>query len=533
MHSVLVWPRFELLSPLVIHKPPSGVLCSRLSHPHLLKFATYIRAKTKNTRPLLDYTVWLHIATSKLSMDEDTAWLYLEGYEALSEVEAEERTEQQRKLSSVENEEKLVELRKTVTVDALRFILFLFIQNIPFSGRMFIPDTGWPELGARDGLKLEEEFLFLNFIRTSLKDILQLVSANPVREIQSHVSVECIECLDLVFACSIDGKIARLRDLLLNPSISHTCGYSDDSFSVEKLSSWLLGNLSVSPFGVTSVMNGQRDHVNFFFRSSHRGRVCGNYSLAPLGYQITVLDQVPRQTILLEARETQISHAFIRKCRDTTISLLTPHRSVVIERCYSCEISLAPVDSCLVIKKSENLTVRCFARKVIIYSLKNCRLFISTPTQPLFVYNNSNIQLSPVNLHYPSLEKQLVTYPMTGINLWDHPLLLSTDTSQIGTAPYRLIDPTSFTVSLTPFSTPLKLSLPYPLPRKFREALADQKNGMREWDKLQGTLNSSEEFALKQVLDETFTDYLSSEKLISNIQQIYTIIDKHSNEPSY
>ena len=532
MQSVLVWPRFELLSPLVIHKPPSGVLSPRLSHPHLLKFATYIRAKTKSSRPLLDYTVWLHIATSKLSMDEDTAWLYMEGYECVRDVEAEERAEQQLKLSLVENEEELVELRKVVTVDALSFILFLFVQNIPFSGRTFVPDTGWPEVGARDGLKLDEEFLFLNFIRTGLKDILQLVSDNPVRDVQSQINTECIECLDLLFACSVEGKITRLKDLLLTASVSNLCGYWNNSFSVEKLSSWLLEHLSVSPHGVTSVMNGQRDHVNFFFRSSHRGRVCGNYSLAPLGYQITVLDQVPRQTILLEARDTQISHAFIRKCRDTTISLLTPHRNVVVERCYSCEISLAPVDSCLVIKKSENLTVRCFARKVIIYSAKNCKLFINTPTQPLFLYNSSNIQLSPVNLHYPSLEKQLVTYPMTGINLWNNPLLLSTDTSQTGATPYRLIDPVSFTVSLTPFSTPGKLSLPYPLPKRFREALADQKNGMKEWKQLQGTLNSFEEFALKQILDESFTEYLSSEKLISNIQQIYTIIDKHSNEPS-
>ena len=532
MQSVLVWPRYELLSPLVIHKPPTGVLCPRLSHSHLLKFATYIRAKTKTSRPVLDYTVWLHIATSKLSMDEDTAWLYLEGYEAVKDAEVEERAEQQLKLSSVGNEEELLELRKIVTVDALSFILFLFIQNIPFSGRMFVPDTGWPEIGVRDGLKFDEEFLFLNFIRTSLKDILQLVSDNPVRDIQSQINIECVECLELVFACSIEGKITKLKDLLLTDSVRNLCGYSNNSFSVEKTSSWLLERLSVSPHGVTSVMNGQRDHTNFFFRSSHRGRVCGNYSLAPLGYQITVLDQVPRQTILLEARDTQISHAFIRKCRDTTISLLTPHRSVVIERCYSCDISLAPVDSCLVIKKSDNLTVRCFARKVIIYSLKNCKLFINTPTQPLFIYNNSNIQLSPVNLHYLSLEKQLVIYPMTGINLWNHPLLLSTDTSQIGATPYRLIDPASFTVSLTPFAVPGKLSLPYPLPRKFREALADQKNGMKEWNQLQGTLSSSEEFTLKQVLDESFTEYLSNEKLISNVQQIYTIIDKHSNEPS-
>ncbi|KAI6645725.1 TBCC domain-containing protein 1 [Oopsacas minuta] len=532
MQRVVVWPRYELLTPLILHKPPSGLLCSRLTHPHLIKFSAYIRAKTKSTRPLLNYTIWLHVATSKLSMDEETAWLYIDCYEAAREVTREERAEQQQRLASLQSGEELIEYRKDVCVDALSFILYLYTQNAPYSGRTFVPDTGWPEQSPREGTRFDEEYQFLNFIRTGVKDILQLISEVPARDNESQITIECIDCLDLVLSCSLDGRVVSIRELLLSSSLRHDCDFSNNTFSVKTLSSWLLQHLSISPYGVSSIMNGHRDHTNYYYRSSHRGRVCGNYSIAPLGHQITVLDQVPIQTILLEARDTQISYAFIRKCRDTNISLLTPHRTVVIERCYECDICLAPVDSCLVIKKCENVTVRCFARKVVLFSLKGCKLYINTPTQPVFLYNNSNVQLSPANLHYPAIEKQLTTYPMCGINLWDYPTLLSTDTSQIGATPYKLIDPISFSVHLTPFSNPGKLSLPYPLPRNFREALADQKNGMKEWHELEGTLNSSEELVLKQALDEGFNEYLSTEKLSQNIQQVFAIIDKHSSDHS-
>ena len=533
MQKVVIWPRYELMTPLILHKPPSGPICPRLSLTHLLKFAAYLRAKTKSNRPKLHYTIWCHVATSKLSMDEQTAWLYLDCFEAARAASREERAEEQRQLSSAKSEQELRDLRKNVSVDALSFILYLYTQNVPFSGRIFLADTGWPELSAREGQRHEEEFSFLNFLRTGARDMLQIISEVPARDSESHVSTTCIDCLDLVFACSLDGKVCdSISDVLMAPSIVSSCGYSasSSSFSVKDLSSWLVRHLSINPYGVTSVMNGQRDHVNYFFRSSHRGRVCGNYSLAPYGYQITVLDQVPRQSIVLEPRDTQLSFAFIRKCRDTSIFLLTPHRTVVIERCYDCEICLAPVDSCLVVKKSENVTVRCFARKVILSSLKGCKLFISTPSQPVFLSNNSNLLLSPINLHYPAIEKQLLLHPMSGINLWDYPLLLSTDTSQIGATPYQLIDPTLFTISVTPFSSPGRLSLPYPIPRRFREVLLDQKNRVREWGELKGTLKNSEEFALKQAIDDSFNDYLSSEKLVPSIQQLFAIIDKYSSE---
>ena len=537
MQKVVVWPRYELITPLILHKPPSGPLCPRLSLSHLLKFSTYLRAKTKTTRPKLHYTIWCHVATSKLSMDEQTAWLYLECYEAARAASREERAEEQRQLSSAKSEQELKELRKSVSVDALSFILYLYTQNAPFSGRTFLADTGWPEMSPREVQRHEEEFSFLNFIRTGVRDLLQLISEVPARDTESHVSTACIDSLDLIFACSLDGKVCdSITDVLMAPDIAAPCGYSasSSSFSVKDLSAWLVRHLSTSPYGVTSVMNGQRDHMNFFFRSSHRGRVCGNYSIAPFGYQITVLDQVPRQTIILESRETQLAFAFIRKCRDASIFLLTPHRSVVIERCYDCEIFLAPVDSCLVVKKSENITVRCFARKVILSSLKSCKLFISTPSQPVFLSNNSNVLLSPANLSYPAIEKQLINHPMSGINLWDYPLLLTTDTSQVGAAPYQLIDPTLFTISVTPFSKPDRISLPYPLPRRFREVLMDQKNRMREWGQLKDTLNSSEEFALKQAIEDSFNEYLSSEKLVPNIQQLFAVIDRHSSEtPSH
>ena len=533
MVSVIVWPRYELLTPLILHKPPSGNLCPKLTYSHLLKFATYIRARTKTSRPRLDYTVWRHVATSKLGMEEDIAWLYFECFDSIRGASREERLDDQKRLSTVRSELDLAEQRKSVSVDALSFILFLFLQTAPFSGKTFSPDTGWPEVNIREGQRHEEEFLFLNFIKTSTKDILQLLSEAPSRASESTMSMECLDCLDLVFACSMNGRVSpHLGDALLAPSNVPDCGYSDDSnsFCTTALSSWLLIHLSVSPYGISSIMDGQRDRMNYFFRSSYRGRVCGNYSIAPLGHQITVLDQVPRQTIILESRETQISYAFIRKCRDAHIFLLTPHRSVVIERCFDCEICLAPVDSCLVIKKSENVIVRCFARKVVLSSLKECKLFINTPTQPIFLNSNSNIQLSPFNTHYPSLEKQLLSYPMSGINLWDYPTILSADTSQVGAKPFQLIEPSSFTISVTPLSSPGRLSLPYSLPRRFKEALANQKNYMREWGEMKGTLESSEEQALRQALEENFSEWISADKLSSKIQQMFVILDKHSTE---
>ena len=533
MQKAVIWPRYELITPLILHRPPSGPLCSRLSLSHLLKFSAYLRAKTKSTRPRLHYTIWSHVATSKLSMDEQTAWLYMDCYTAARGASREERAEEQKQLASAQSEQELRDLRKTVSVDALSFILYLYTQNAPFSGRTFLADTGWPEMSHRDTQRHEEEFGYLNFLRTGVRDMLQLISEIPSRDTDSHVSTNCINCLDLIFACSLDGKVCgSISDVIMAPCIVSSCGYSasSNSFSVRDLSSWLVQHLVTSPYGVTSVMNGQRDHMNYFFRSSHRGRVCGNYSIAPHGHQITVLDQVPRQSIVLESRETQLSFAFIRKCRDTSVFLLTSHRTVVIERCYDCEICLAPVDSCLVVKKSENVTVRCFARKLILSSLKNCKLFISTPSQPVFLSNNSNVLLSPTNLHYPAIEKQLLAHPMGGINLWDYPLLLSTDTSQIGTTPYQLIDPTLFTISVTPFSTPGRMSLPYPLPRRFRETLLEQRNKMKEWGQLKGTLKSSEEFALKQAIDDNFNEFLSNEKLVPSIQQLFAIIDIHSGE---
>ncbi|MBN3318627.1 TBCC1 protein, partial [Atractosteus spatula] len=108
---VSVWPRLEpFLLGVLPAAPPA-----KFSMHYLRKMAAYVRARTREgCFPRLHWPLWRHIACGKLQLPEDTAWLYFETCDLLSQRPPEERLEWAEAVSQCGSVEELDKLRYKV-----------------------------------------------------------------------------------------------------------------------------------------------------------------------------------------------------------------------------------------------------------------------------------------------------------------------------------------------------------------------------------------------------------------------------------
>ncbi|CAH1802200.1 unnamed protein product, partial [Owenia fusiformis] len=157
----------------------------RLSVHNIKKIVTYAKTKGHLGFPKLSYSVWKHIACNKLQLSDDIAWLYFQTCDLVSNSSSEQWPDWDKQYSKASNPVEIEQCRNGVTVDTLKFVLFLFIQHLhKISLRSSLVVEEWPmrakspDLEGRNtptGSKTMDEHSHLTFVMNHLNDIMELL----------------------------------------------------------------------------------------------------------------------------------------------------------------------------------------------------------------------------------------------------------------------------------------------------------------------------------------------------------------------
>ncbi|KAL5477734.1 hypothetical protein EMCRGX_G024572 [Ephydatia muelleri] len=465
----------------------------RFSYHQLRKLISYARSKEKNAYPWMSYSVWLHIAKNKLHLSDELAWLYFETFDVISDIEVQDRIKLLEMIKKCSSPKELDHLRRRVSVDTLKFILFLYVQNVPhISLKMpMISGDEWPSPEA-EGKKKSSEDAHLSFFKTHLREILQLLSDS-----EQWISVETFRVLEFLISGSPDGtNLYSLVDLALLSSNASDTGFSKDTqmFPITQLEHWLHANLSISPFGPHAIKSGTRDKKSPCYRSDRSiGRVASNILLSPTRCRTILLHKVSMQTLAKCDEGLHGNHVYIQNCRGSSIYLLAPLRAVYIEKCSHCLLVLGAVETAITVNNCDSITIVAMCRRLHISSSSMCTFHILTATRPVILAASLQITFAPYNTHYPALEKHMQQCGlMCGVNYWNQPLCLGTGEDE--TKVWCTLPPEDF----RPYAIPFKLEgdtkeNPCPVPPEYLDALAQRRQRTAEWYKTIEKANLSEE----------------------------------------
>lgn len=463
------------------------------SYHQLKKLLSYAKSKGKNAYPWMSYSMWLHIAKNKLHLSDELAWLYFETFDVISDIEVQDRIKLLEMVKKCSSFEGLEHLRKRVSVDTLKFILFLYVQNVPHISLKMPMMSGdeWPSPEI-EGKKKSSEDAHLSFFKSHLNEILQLLSDS-----NKSISIEEFRVLEFLVSASPDGtSLYPLVDLALLPSNASENGYLKDTqmFSIAQLEHWLHSNLRLSPFGPNAIKNGARDKKCPCFRSDRSiGRIASNTTLCPLRCRTILLHKVSMQTLAKCDEGLHGNHAYIQNCRGSSIYLLVPLRAVYIEKCSHCLLVLGAVETAITVNNCDSITVVATCRRLHISSSSMCTFHILTVTRPVIIAASLQITFAPYNTHYPSLEKHMQQCGLIcGVNYWNQPLCIGTGEDEAKV--WCILPPEDF----RPYSIPFKLEgdtkeNPCPIPHEYLCALAQRRERTAEWYKTVEKANLSEE----------------------------------------
>jgi len=229
--------------------------------------------------------VWSHIAKSKFHLSEELAWLYFDTFDVISDMSASDRLHLAHMTTKCSTQEELEQLRKRVSVDTTKFLLFLYVQNAPRLSLKTPAITGdeWPSPES-DKKQKSSEFTHLSFLKTQLSDILELLSETGDVSGDQHVSEEGVKALECLIRSSPDKKrLLPLLELATTQEQAAINGYSKllQGFSRLQLERWLRAHLCLNPFGPQSLKRGPRDRKCSAYRSESIGKIVSNSLTAP------------------------------------------------------------------------------------------------------------------------------------------------------------------------------------------------------------------------------------------------------------
>ncbi|XP_064612492.1 TBCC domain-containing protein 1-like isoform X2 [Liolophura sinensis] len=459
---VSLWVKAEPFSYGALPVPPHP----RLSTNNLKKIVPYCKTKGKNGFPRMNYSVWKHIACNKLQLTEDLAWMYFTVCHLLSEAtSARDRADFDLRLARCTVQVERDALKNSLSVSTFVFVLYLYIQQlhkVSLKASLLAGDE-WPlrarspDLENRTGSsssKTLDEHCHLQFVQTHIQEILELLVEPDVYNSailgDFGITVEAVEALDFLIGASTDrgGSLQALHQVAMIPPLQSKFGYSKLTrlFSIRTLQSWIRGTVSQNPFGISAcITSGKRlswpvsaeesrpaDKESGDAHRSKRGRIATNSPTVPddhvLGNKIIIMSQVSKQTIGRSSRTLENSSVKIHRCHYSYLYLLSPLRSVTIEKCRHSVIVLGPVETTIHISHCEQVTVISPCRNIMISGSTLCVLYLLTPQRPLILGGNDTILLAPYHTFYPQLESHMAQAGLgEARNLWDQPLCIGPD----------------------------------------------------------------------------------------------------------
>lgn len=486
----------------------------RFSVHQLKKLLVYARSKGKHAYPWLSYSVWSHIAKNKLHLSEELAWLYFETFDVISDISPSERLKLLDMMNKCSSKEELDHLRKRVSVDTLKFLLFLFVQNAPrisLKAAMISGDE-WPSPES-DRRHKSPEYAHLTFLKGHLSDLLQLVAETDAAPGEQVVGVEGAKALEFLVSASPDKKrVCPLTELAAQPSEAAASGFSkvSQTFALPSLESWLRVGLSLSPFGPQALKGGARDKKTPAFRSESIGRLVSNSLTAPESCRCTLLHKINKQTLAKGDEGLAGSHMYIQNCRESIMYLLAPLKAVQVEKCSHCQLVLGAVETAVTVSNCDSVVIITACRRLHVSSSSLCTFHLLTSTRPVIFPPSHDLTFAPYNTHYPSLEKHMDQCGLRhSINCWDKPLCLGTVEAESDV--WRVMSPDVF----RPIAIPFKLEgetqgNPSPLPKAYQDELAKRKERTREWYEVLREADLSEEQAkqLQTNVEARFQEWL-------------------------
>ncbi|XP_039097586.1 TBCC domain-containing protein 1 [Hyaena hyaena] len=502
--GVLLWVKAEPFIVGALQVPPP----SKFSLHYLRKISTYVRTRaTEGAYPRLSWSTWRHIACGKLQLAKDLAWLYFEIFDSLAVKTPEERLEWSEILSNCMSEDEVEKQRNQLSVDTLQFLLFLYMQQLnKVSLRTSLIGEEWPsprnrsqspDLAEKSSChnKNWNDYSHQAFVYDHLSDLLELLLDPEQLTASFHSTQSSLVSREAVVALSflIEGTVSRARkiyplhELALWPPLHAESGFSriSKTFSFYKLEAWLRTCLTANPFGTSACLKSGKKlaWAHQVEGTTKRAKIACNTHVAPRMRRMVVMSQVYKQTLAKSSDTLVGAHVKIHRCNESFIYLLSPLRSVTIEKCRNSTFVLGPVQTALHLHSCDNVKVIAVCHRLSISSTAGCVFHVLTPTRPLILSGNQTVTLAPFHTHYPMLEDHMARTGLATVpNYWDNPMIVCRENRDISV--FRLLPPCEFYVFIIPFEMEGDTTeIPGGLPSAYQKALRQREQKIQIWQK--------------------------------------------------
>uniref|UniRef100_A0A8C8EDG2 TBCC domain-containing protein 1 n=1 Tax=Otus sunia TaxID=257818 RepID=A0A8C8EDG2_9STRI len=541
---VRLWVRTEpfLVGVLPVPPPP------RLSPHYLRKTAAYARERAaEGCFPRLSWPCWRRIACGKLQLDCGLAWLYFERFHTLLRRDPLRRLEWAETEAACASADELEQERSKLSVDTLQFLLFLYIQQVnKVSLRRSLIGEEWPSLRTRSpsltGKSASENKNWNDqdhcaFVQSHLLEMLELLlepeqlrgdsSSHPTH--RSLVSYEAVCALSFLIEGTVNKSrtIHPLHELALWQPCHRQNGYSKVSraFSFPRLERWLRSCLTTNPFGMTACLKSGKkltwtQQVEGTIR---RAKVACSSCVAPEVFPMVIVSQVYKQTLAKSSGTLVGAHVRLHRCNESFIYLLSPLRSVTIEKCRNSTFVLGPVQATVHVHSCDNIKVIVICHCLSLSSTAGCTFYILTPTQPLILSGNKTVSFAPFHTHYPMLEDHMAQVGLATLpNYWDSPMLVCKESS--ATRIFRLLPPSDFYAFVIPFEMEGDTTeTPGGLPRAYQKVLSQRERKLQIWQRTvkEASLTEDQRNQLQILVEDKFNEWLAQ---TGNREQLDSLI---------
>ncbi|CAH8449475.1 unnamed protein product [Schistosoma turkestanicum] len=540
--TLSLWPRAEPFTYGIFQVHPHP----RLAVHNIKKLVSYAKTKSK-TGSRLSYSVWKHVACNKLQLTEDLAWVLFHTCLTMSATQYEKLKDVDERIFNAANVSDAERIRASQSVDLFTFVLFLYIQQInkiSLRASAVSASAEWPGSYSRSSeldsgrstpirlcRNLDEQYHF-QFISENLNEILDLLvepDNHGGNNMDATLSEGAVEALDLILEGSADkGRtLNSFSELAHISTILPATGYSKvtHAFHLRGLLSWIRSWLTQNPFSVENcIRNGRRlqwrlphqvvlDHESGFNNSQQqsqndiikRQKIATNAHQVPRtgghsGNKLVVMSMISRQIIARSSATLDAATLKIHRARCSYLYLLSPMRSVTLDKCRKLTIVLGPIENTLQLNHCEDCLIIAACRRAVLSSCRRCTLHLSIQSHPILIqppipntsgsmivsnipgsnagtYNstpgtptpgsvtlvgNEEILLAPFHTTYMKLVDHLNKVNLSPkVNYWDRPFLLGQDSSRLDLHQqtsrgrcWDLLRPAHF----YPFNIPLLLS---------------------------------------------------------------------------
>ncbi|CAG2247058.1 TBCCD1 [Mytilus edulis] len=541
--NVTLWVKSELFSYGALPIAPHP----RLTFNNIKKIVIYAKNKGESCFPKLSYSVWRHIACNKLLLTEDLAWMYFHTCHLFSEdLSPVERMEWDQEMSNCSTKQERDQLKSRVKVNTLKFVLYLYVQQIHKvslkaslvagdewpTTRSSSPDLDGTGRSTPRGNKTLDDHSHLVYIQSNMHEILELLvdpeSYNRNNPSESLVSIQALSAISFLIAGSIDKckSLLPIQDIAVLQTVQHRTGYSKltKSFTLRPLQLWIKDCLVQNMFGISAcIASGRRlswagagEEKDVKSETKKRGKIATNAHVVPKehikGNKIIIMSQVSKQTIGRSSNTLENSSVKIHRCHYSYLYLLSPLRSVTIEKCRSTTIVLGPVETTIYLSHCEKVTLIAPCRNIMISGSTLCNLYTLTPNRPVILGGNDTLLLAPYHTFYPSIEDHMNKVGIgNSKNLWDQPLCVGPDHKDEGPV-WELLPVSEFFTFNIPFEVEgTTTSIPGGLPNKYQKAVTQRQKQIDSWQKTvkDAGLNKQQRKEFQELVESRFHVWLA------------------------